>query len=192
MGRYANYMKDIWDIQANRKVVGVSLFGVIFDNSIPFTPGDQLQIADGAEAAIKLLAQKGYDLLVISGQPAHRTRNLEVQDFENILAATRDGVERLGGRIKNAYYAPGVDKNDPYVKPNAGMFERAQNEKMVKWSETVFVGADVTDVKAATKVKATPVLIKSKNNEVKTKAFELTHQIKVQEFSSLLDFVNTI
>ena len=131
MGRYSNYMKDIWAIQANRKVVGVSLFGVILENKNPFTPGNQLTIAEDVETAIQLLAKKGYDLLIISGQPSLRTRNLEIQDFENIIAAVRDIVQKMGNRVKNAYYAPGTDKNDPYVRPNAGMWERAQNEKMV-------------------------------------------------------------
>ena len=98
----------------------------------------------------------------------------------------------MGNRVKNAYYAPGTDKNDPYVRPNAGMWERAQNEKMVTWSDTYFVGSDANDVKAATKVKALPVLIKSANKEIKTKAFELMHQVKVQEFNSLLEFANSI
>ena len=192
MGRYSNYMKDIWAIQANRKVVGVSLFGVILENKNPFTPGDQLAIAGDVETAIQLLAKKGYDLLIISGQPALRTRNLEIQDFENIITAVRDIAQQMGNRVKNAYYAPGTDKNDPYVRPNAGMWERAQNEKMVTWADTYFVGSDANDVKAATKVRAMPVLIKSANKEIKTKAFELMHQVKVQEFNSLLEFVNSI
>ena len=192
MGRYSDYMRDIWAIQANRKVLGITLFGVFFDNSKPFTPGDQLQLAEGAETAVQILSQKGYDLLIISGQPSKKTKNLSIQDFENILSATREGVERLGGRVKNAYYAPGIDKNDPYVKPNAGMFEKAQNEGMVDWSKSYFVGFEANDIKAAVKVKALPVLIKPANSEVNVKALALTHQLKIQEFPSLLEFAQSL
>lgn len=192
MGRYSNYIKDIWAIQASRKVIGLTMFGVLFDNNKPFTPGDQLHLADGADEAIKILSQKGYDFLIIQGQPPSKTRNLDMQDFENILAAVGEVVQSLGGRIKNAYYAPGVDKNDPYVKPNTGMFDRAQNEGMIKWSESFYVGADLNDVKAATKSKATPVLIKSKNSPAKTKAFELTNSVNVKEFESLLEFAKSV
>ena len=191
MGRYANYMKDIWDIQANRKVIGLTLFGVLFDNSKPFTPGQQLAPVDDTEQAIRLLSQKGYDFLIIAGQPPHKTRNLEIIDFENILGATRDMIAQFGGRIKNAYYAPGTDKNDPYVKPNTGMFERAQNEGMIKWADTYYIGIEASDVKAATKVKATPILIKT-NVASKLKAFELTHQIKVKEFNTLFEFAQSL
>jgi histidinol phosphatase-like enzyme len=191
MGRYANYMKDIWAIQANRKVIGLTLFGVLFDNSKPFTPGQQLTPFDDTEQAIRLLSQKGYDFLIIAGQPPQKTRNLDITDFENILGATRDMITQFGGRVKNAYYAPGTDKNDPYVKPNTGMFERAQNEGMVKWADAYYIGVEAADVKAATKIKATPILIKT-DVASKIKAFELTHQIKVKEFNTLFDFAQSL
>jgi histidinol phosphatase-like enzyme len=192
MGRYTNYFKDIWQMQANRKVIGMTLFGVLLDNTTPFTPGQQLVISDGVIDAVKLLISKGYDFLFITGQPQNRTQALSIQDFENILASAREIIEQHGGRVKNAYYAPGVDKNDPYVKPNTGMFDRAQNEGMVKWAESYFIGSEVNDVKAAMKVKSVPVLIKSAGKDVKTKASQLMNQIKVQEFDSLLDFANSI
>ena len=192
MGRYTNYFKDIWQMQANRKVIGMTLFGVLLDNTTPFTPGQQLVISDGVIDAVKLLISKGYDFLFITGQPQNRTQALSIQDFENILASAREIIEQHGGRVKNAYYAPGVDKNDPYVKPNTGMFDRAQNEGMVKWAESYFIGSEVNDVKAAMKVKSVPVLIKSAGKDVKTKASQLMNQIKVQEFDSLLDFAKSI
>ena len=192
MGRYTNYFKDIWQMQANRKVIGMTLFGVLLDNTTPFTPGQQLVISDGVIDAVKLLISKGYDFLFITGQPQNRTQALSIQDFENILASAREIIEQHGGRVKNAYYAPGVDKNDPYVKPNTGMFDRAQNEGMIKWAESYFIGSEANDVKAAMKVKSVPVLIKSAGKDVKTKASQLMNQIKVQEFDSLLDFANSI
>ena len=192
MGRYTNYFKDIWQMQANRKVIGMTLFGVLLDNTTPFTPGQQLVISDGVIDAVKLLISKGYDFLFITGQPQNRTQLLSIQDFENILAGAREIIEQQGGRVKNAYYAPGVDKNDPYVKPNTGMFDRAQNEGMVKWAESYFIGSEVNDMKAAMKVKSIPVLIKSASKDIKTKASQLMNQIKVQEFNSLLEFANSI
>lgn len=192
MGRYTNYFKDIWQMQANRKVIGMTLFGVLLDNTTPFTPGQQLVISDGVIDAVKLLISKDYDFLFITGQPQNRTQLLSIQDFENILAGAREIIEQQGGRVKNAYYAPGVDKNDPYVKPNTGMFDRAQNEGMVKWAESYFIGSEVNDMKAAMKVKSIPVLIKSASKDIKTKASQLMNQIKVQEFNSLLEFANSI
>jgi len=191
MGRYSTYFEDIWKIQANRKVIGINLFGVIFDNTSPFTPGQQLIVLEGVDQAIQVLTNKGYDFLFVVGQPSNRTRALGINDFENILASTRELFSQLGGRVKNAYYSPGTDKNDPYVKPNPGMFERAQNEGMIKWEETYYVGVDANDVKAAAKVKTKPILIKS-SNALKMKAFELTHTVKIQEHTTFLEFAQNL
>jgi len=192
MGRYTTYIKDIWKLQASRKVVGLTLFGVIYQNDKPFTPGDQLEIMPGVEDAISTLVRKGYDFLIVTGQPPVKTRALDVKDFENILAATRGVFEQRGGRIKNVYYAPGTDKSDPYVKPNSGMFDRAQNEGMVQWKDSVYVGAETNDIRVANKVGTESILIKPKNSALKTKAFELTQGSKFKEFESLLDFANSL
>jgi histidinol phosphatase-like enzyme len=191
MGRYTDYFKDIWALQANRKVIGMTLFGVVLDNKNAFSPGQQMIVSDETVEAMKILIAKGYDFLFIAGQPPNRTKNLEIQDFENIFYSMKEIITQLGGRIKNVYYAPSTDKNDPYVKPNTGMFERAQNEGMIKWEGSYFIGAEPSDVKAAVKSKATPVLITS-GKESKIKAFEMTNQIKVQEFTSLYDFAERI
>lgn len=192
MGRYSDYFKAIWALQANRKIIGLGLFNVIIDNSKTFTPGDPVVPLAGADQAIQVLTQKGYDFILITGQPVNRSRTLDIDDFENIIGGTREFITQLGGRLRNVYYAPGTDKADPYVKPNPGMWERAQNENNFKWADTIFVGSEPNDIKASNKVKATPVLIKPANTESKMKAFELTNNIKVQEFPSFLDFANSM
>jgi HAD superfamily hydrolase (TIGR01662 family) len=193
MGRYKQYFEDIWKLQAKRKTIAISLFGVLFDNSKPFTPGNQLAIADGAELGLQMLAQKGYDILIITGQPPSRTKSLEIDDFENILGAAAEICQKLGCSIKNAYYAPSTDKTDPFVKPNIGMFERAQKENNLNWADMFYVGVESNDIKAASKVSAKPVIIKSiVNKDVKFKALELTNNIKVQEYDSLADFASIL
>ena len=191
MGRYSEYFNEIWKLQANRKIMGIGLFGVLVDNTKPFTPGDPVVPIAGVDQAIQILSQKGYDFIIISGQPPKRTKLLEMHDFDNIISGAGEFITQLGGRVRNVYYAPSIDKNDPYVKPNPGMLERAQSENNFKWEESFFVGSEINDVKMSVKVKATPVLI-SNGTDTKTKAFELTHQIKVKEYETLLDFANSL
>ena len=190
MGRYSEYFKEIWKLQANRKVMGIGIFGVLVDNSRPFTPGDMLKPLDGVDVAIRNIVQKGYDFIIITGQPPSRTKNLDNQDFENIISGAADFITQLGGRVRNVYYAPGLDKSDPYVKPNAGMLERAQKENNFSWEDTFFVGAEPNDAKAAVKVKAVPVIVGAQ--ESKMKAFEMSNHIKVRTHSTLLDFSNNL
>jgi len=185
MNRYLKYVKDVWELQANRKVLGLEIFGVLLDNSTAFTPGDQLQMFEGAELAVQTLVRKGYDFLIISGQPALRTKNLQQQDFENIVGSVAEFIQQSGGQVKNVYFAPGTDKHDEFVKPNTGMFDRAQREKMIVWKDAIYIGSTAADVKAASKVKAVSVLIN--NGSVK-----LPVGSNASEFPNLLDFAKSL
>ena len=49
-----------------------------------------------------------------------------------------------------------------YAKPNAGMFKRCAKEiPGVKWSQGFFVGDKMSDLRAAIKVGARPVLVRT-------------------------------
>jgi HAD superfamily hydrolase (TIGR01662 family) len=193
MGRYKQYFDEVWQLQSNRKVIALNLFGVIYDNITPFTPGNNLNIADGVEVGLQMLSQKGYDFLIVTGQPPLRTKNLEINDFENIINATSEIIKKLGGRLKNAYYAPSTDKTDPFVKPNTGMFERAESEGQITWKEAQYLSVESADIKAAAKMGATPVIIRSATNkDLKFKALEMTSNVKVIEFNSLLDYAQSL
>jgi histidinol phosphatase-like enzyme len=193
MGRYKQYFDEVWQLQSNRKVIALNLFGVIFDNTTPFTPGNNLNIADGVEVGLQMLSQKGYDFLIVTGQPPLRTKNLEMNDFENIISATSEIIQKMGGRLKNAYYAPSTDKTDPFVKPNTGMFERAESEGQVTWKETHYLSVESADIKAAAKMGATPVVIRSATNkDLKFKAIEMTNNVKIIEFNSLVDYAQSL
>jgi histidinol phosphatase-like enzyme len=193
MGRYKQYFDDVWKLRANRKVIALNLFGVLYDNSTPFSPGSNLNIADGVEVGIQMLAQKGYDLLVVTGQPPLRTKNLEITDFENILGATSDIIQKLGGTLKNAYYAPSTDKTDPFVKPNTGMFERAETEGQIAWKDSHYLSVESADIRAASKMGAVPVVIRSATNkDLKFKALEMTNNVKILEFNSLADYAQSL
>lgn len=192
MGRYSEYFNNLWELKAKQTTIGIGLFGVLFENKNPFTPGDQLEITDGADIALSNLAKKGYDFVVFTGQPYSRTKDLEIDDFENILNATNQLMQGVGARLKNAYYAPSTDKNDPYVKPNTGMFERASNEKMIDWSKSMFIGAEPVDTKIAQKINTKSVILTSLNADYKFKSFEQRNRTTVQTYSSFLEFAEKV
>jgi histidinol phosphatase-like enzyme len=61
--------------------------------------------------------------------------------------------------IDGIYYSTTSLKEDIYAKPNPGMFKRAEKELGVKFKGGVYVGDKVSDLKAAERVGATPVLV---------------------------------
>ena len=64
--------------------------------------------------------------------------------------------------IDGLYYSACSHKSDMYAKPNAGMFKRAEKEiPHVKFKHGYYAGDRLRDLKAAMKVGARPVLIRT-------------------------------
>ena len=184
MGRYSAYIDVITQFKQNKKSIGMSVFNVLIDNSKPFTPGDQLEIYPFVQEAIQILTQKGYDLLFITGQPPRRTRDIAIEDFDNILDSLKNITSEYGGTAKASYYTPSSDKNDPYVKPNIGMFRRAENENNILWKDTFFIGCDKNDIKAALSLPTTAILVGNTKDNIKNDS--------VQKFKNLLEFAEAV
>jgi HAD superfamily hydrolase (TIGR01662 family) len=184
MGRYSAYIDVITQFKQNKKSIGMSVFNVLIDNSKPFTPGDQLEIYPFVQDAIQLLTQKGYDLLFITGQPPRRTRDIAIEDFDNILDSLKNITSEYGGTAKASYYTPSSDKTDPYVKPNIGMFRRAENENNVVWKDTFFIGCDKNDIKAALSLPTNAIIVGDTKDSVNNDS--------VQKFENLLEFAKAV
>jgi HAD superfamily hydrolase (TIGR01662 family) len=184
MGRYSSYIDVITQFKQNKKSIGMSVFNVLLDNSKPFTSGDQLAVYPFVQDAIRILTQKGYDLLLITGQPNQRTSNIEIQDFDNILDSLKQLASETGGNVRASYYTPSTDKTDPYVKPNIGMFKRAENENNIVWKDTFFIGCDKNDIKAALSLPTTAIMVGDNKDTDTNNA--------VQKFENLLEFAKAI
>jgi D-glycero-D-manno-heptose 1,7-bisphosphate phosphatase len=60
------------------------------------------------------------------------------------------------------YYSASSRKDDPFAKPNTGMFKRCEKEnKAIKFKEGYYVGDKMKDLKAAVKIGAKPVLVRT-------------------------------
>jgi D-glycero-D-manno-heptose 1,7-bisphosphate phosphatase len=74
--------------------------------------------------------------------------------------------------IDGLYYSTTNLKEDIYAKPNTGMFKRAETELGVKFKGGAFVGDKISDLKAAEKAGAIPVLVKTGYGEDTLKELE--------------------
>jgi D-glycero-D-manno-heptose 1,7-bisphosphate phosphatase len=64
--------------------------------------------------------------------------------------------------IDAIYYSVSSRKNDMYAKPNTGMFKRCEKEHpYIKFSKGFFVGDKISDLKAAYKMGAKPILVRT-------------------------------
>ena len=64
--------------------------------------------------------------------------------------------------IDALYYSASSAKNDMYAKPNTGMFKRCEKENPeIKFSRGYYVGDKMSDLKAAHKMRAKPILVRT-------------------------------
>ena len=64
--------------------------------------------------------------------------------------------------INGIYFSASSRKDDMWAKPNVGMFKRCEKEMpYIKFSRGYYVGDKITDLKAAAKIGARPVLVRT-------------------------------
>jgi D-glycero-D-manno-heptose 1,7-bisphosphate phosphatase len=64
--------------------------------------------------------------------------------------------------IDGVYYSASSRKEDPFAKPNTGMFKRCEKEiPDIKFKEGYYVGDKIKDLKAAVSMGARPVLVRT-------------------------------
>ena len=182
-------------------VIGLDRDGII--NTIPEegyvkTPSD-LRIYDGVLDAIKIMRSKNYKVTIIADQPFIAKGFITPSDVDIVNQRLMEIFGQAGiMSIEGLYYnTSSYSKEDMYAKPNPGMFKRAENEQPgVDFSKGYYVGDSLVDLKAAVKVKAKPVLIRTGNGETTE---QLLNKFSNQElkkkariYSSLLEFANDL
>ena len=186
--------------QQSKCVIGLDRDGII--NHIP-TSGyvktrEQLHIIDGALEAIKVMRSKGYQTTIISDQP-HIAKGLMTQwEADTVNTRLMEIFGQAGiTSIEGLYYNTSDVKEDMYAKPNPGMFRRAESEwPSVDFSKGYYVGDSLVDLKAAVKVKAKPILIRTGNGEEAEKLLDKFSNQELKKkariYSSLLEFANDL
>lgn len=105
----------------------------------------------------------GHGIAIITNQGGIEKGLFTPEDVDR----THQHMLRLLGEagcpsIDAIYYAAGSQKKDPYVKPNVGMFKRCEKEHpAIKFREGYYVGDKISDLKAARKMGAIPVLVRT-------------------------------
>ena len=143
------------------------------------------------------MRDKGYDVVILTNQAGIMKGIMDQADVDIVHNYMLELLGNIGCKsINGLYYSTSNLKDDIYAKPNVGMFKRAADEIGVDWKNGVYVGDKISDLKAAVKAKARPVLVKTGYGEEtisKLKSFankDLKKQTEV--YSNLLEFANTL
>jgi len=145
-------------------VIGLERDGVINQPLQPaVTRPEQFNPIPGSVEAVAKLRHMGYKIVVITAQGGIDRGYMTIQDVENIHTHMLDLFGKAGcPSIDGIYYSSGTTKQDPFVKPNTGMFKRCEEyDKAIKFDQGFYVGHTIADLKAAIKIGARPVLVRT-------------------------------
>lgn len=185
--------------QPTKCVIGLDRDGVINKDLGTYCYKiDDFDTIPGSIEAISELRKKGYRIVIISDQGGIE-KGIYTENDVNVL---HEHMLKLFGEagcssIDGIYYSASSRKEDPYAKPNIGMFKRCEKEiPYIKFSEGYYVGDKIKDLKAAIKIGARPVLVRTGyGSETEKELDKFTYRkLKKQTiiFDDLQKFVKTL
>jgi len=145
-------------------IVGLDRDGVINEDLGTYCfKADAFKPIPGSIEAMAELRRKGYKIAIITDQGGIEKGLFTEADVD----AVHDYMYELLGQagcftIDALYYSASSRKDDPFAKPNTGMFKRCEKEnKAIKFKEGYYVGDKMKDLKAAVRMGAKPVLVRT-------------------------------
>jgi HAD superfamily hydrolase (TIGR01662 family) len=159
-------------------------------------PNNFVPISKSLEA-VAMLRAKGYNIVILTNQAGIMKGVLTPDNVESVNARMLEMLGKAGcSSIDGIYYSTTNLKEDIYAKPNVGMFKRAEKELGVKFKGGAFVGDKISDLKAADRIGAIPVLVKTGHGEDTLKELErYAHRDlkrKTMVFDNLWAFAETL
>lgn len=143
---------------SNSKTIGLFPWGTIIDSKQSDISKNLLVFSDEGLQFLRNIAHSTNVVLFINQFKMHP---LSMEDFQELVNSIDRVVKEQGVTVLGPYWAPGTQKNDPFVVPNPGMFYRATETANINWENIEVLSASDDDLSAAKKVKATPIKIGS-------------------------------
>ncbi len=128
---------------------------------------EQLHLIPGAAAAIKLLNQSGYKVVVVTNQAGVARGYFTEQTVREVHEALEKMLGEQGAAVDAIYYCPhhpaagaGVYRQDCNCrKPNPGMLERAARELDIDLTASFVIGDKISDLEAGLAVGCRNILV---------------------------------
>jgi D-glycero-D-manno-heptose 1,7-bisphosphate phosphatase len=131
------------------------------------TRPEDLELLDGAAAAVRALNDAGFLAVVVSNQSGVARGLMTEDDLAGIHRRLEDLLRARGARLDAAYYCPyftggsvpRYTRDDPCRKPGTGMVERAARELAVDLDASWVVGDSLSDVEMADRAGVPGILV---------------------------------
>jgi D-glycero-D-manno-heptose 1,7-bisphosphate phosphatase len=131
----------------------------------------EFEWVDGARAAVKLLNDKGYLVILVTNQSGIGRGYYGEADFWQLIDWMRDRLAESGAYIDGVYFCPhhpteakGVLNKDCLCrKPKPGMIEHAQSEWNIDMGKSFVIGDNLKDMELANAVNVPGYLFRGGN-----------------------------
>lgn len=180
-------------------VIGIDRDGTINEDIGTYikTPSQFVPISGSLEA-IAQLRNQGYKVVIITNQGGIGKNLMTTDDVDKVHQYMLDLLGKAGcSSIDGIYYSSSDSKKNPFTKPNIGMFKECEkNDSSIKFKKGFYVGDKLTDLKAAIKIGARPVLVRTGYGLQTEKQLDKYIYRKIKDktyvFDSLEDFVKKL
>ena len=151
---------------APKCVIGLDRDGVINVDRGTYTyKGTDFEPIEGSLEAIAKLRKLGHKIAIITNQGGIEHGLFTEEDVDALHQYMLELLGKAGcPSIDAIYYSASSHKSDMYAKPNTGMFKRCEKEhkhKNIKFNKGYYVGDKLSDLKAAHKIGAKPILVRT-------------------------------
>ena len=148
----------------NKCVIGLDRDGVINVDRGDYTGrSSDFNPIPGSLEAVAKLRRLGHKIAIITNQGGIEKGLFTQHDVDNVHNYMLELLGEAGcPSIDAIYYSASSRKNDEWAKPNLGMFKRCEKEHPhVKFKTGYYVGDKMSDLKAAFKLGAKPILVRT-------------------------------
>jgi len=192
-------MQQSWPTVFPKPVIGLDRDGTIIEDIGDYiTHAGQVTPIPGSLDAIRMMRLKGYKVVILTNQGGiHKG----LQTIPQVDAVHNHLMQIFGQTgifsIDGLFYSTTSLKDDEYAKPNIGMFQRAERELFqIDFKKGWYVGDKISDLKAAEKAGAKPILVKTGHGNdtlEKLNTFANRDLKKVTKvFNNLLEFAESL
>ena len=145
------------------KIIGVFPFNALIDPAKTDVHSGRIEFLESGIEGLKLLGKKNISVVLMINQ--FKQRQVSMDNFQMLNQTVERFITSKGVSVAGLYWCPSIVKFDPYVVPNAGMFNRATENQQINWDNIPVVSTSDDDLIAASKVNAQAIKIGSGSNK---------------------------
>ena len=124
------------------------------------TNWSEFEFLPNSLAAIKLLTDAGYQLIIATNQACINKGILLPKTLDEIHCKMVSQIEDAGGHIHAIYYCPHRnDENCTCRKPKPGLLVQAASEHVINLSDTYLIGDSASDIEVGREFGAYSLLV---------------------------------